>query len=208
LLLSNKKLLAEFFFILLALISGCDKSPQSNASPLEDYLGDNQKLLAHLKKNFDPNTEAALFGRFFSDQDGEILAIKETKPSKTDKWGLKIQLLSKDSLTKKDEAFLPEMSTTESICSVQRIESFPNDFFYYNSGGFYTGSSGGEVYAYLVDFATKQNYYAHLVIVPEKPATLFISKNCEANKTKDFFLNLFKTDYPELVISRRDISSD
>ena len=175
---------------------------------MEDYFSDNQKLLAHLKKNFDPQTEVALYSQFDIDSSKEILAIKETKPSKTDKWGLKIQLLSKDSLKKKDEVFLPEMSATESICKTQRLDSFSYDLFYYNSGSFYIGSSGGEIYAYLVDFPGKQIYYAHLVISPNKPAALFFSKNCTEQKITDFFMNLFKPDYPELVVVQKDVSSE
>jgi len=192
----------------LSILVGCDKDGKNPSTPIEDYLSDNQKPLVHLKKNFDPQTEVALYSQFDADSSKEILAIKEIKPSKPEKWGLKIQLLSKDSLKKKDEAFLPEMSTQESICTTQKLESFNYNLFYYNSGSFYTGSSGGEIFAYLVDFPQNQTYYAHLVISPERPATLFISKNSEIKAVNDFFLNLFKLDYPELVVSQKDISTD
>ncbi len=204
----NKKLLAGIFFLFVFMLIGCDRDSKDPSTPIEDYLSDNQKLLAHLKKNFDPQTEVALYSQFGIDSSKEILAIKETKPSKTDKWGLKIQLLSADSLKKKDEVFLPEMSATESICTTQKLDSFSHDLFYYNSGSFYTGSSGGEIFAYLVDFPGKQIYYAHLIISPNKPAALFFSKNCSEQKVKDFFLNLFKSDYPELVVVQKDILSE
>ena len=204
----NKKLLAGIFFLFLSILIGCDKDAKNPSTPIEEYFSDNQKLLAHLKKNFDPQTEVALYSQFDTDSSKEILAIKETKPSKTDKWGLRIQLLSKDSLKKKDEVFLPEMSATESICTTQRLDSFSYDLFYYNSGSFYIGSSGGEIYAYLVDFPGKQIYYAHLVISPNKPAALFFSKNCTEQKITDFFMNLFKPDYPELVVVQKDVSSE
>jgi len=204
----NKKLLAGIFFLLLSMLIGCDRDLKNPSTPIEDSLSDNQKLLAHLKKNFDPLTEVALYSQFDIDSSKEILAIKEIKPSKPEKWGLKIQLLSKDSLKKKDEVFLPEMSATESICTTQRLDSFSYDLFYYNSGSFYIGSSGGEIYAYLVDFPGKQIYYAHLVINPNKPAALFISKNCVEQKVTDFFMNLFKHDYSELVVVQKDILSE
>jgi len=186
----------------------CGNESKNPTNQTEDYLSDNQKLLAHLKKSFDPQTEVALYSQFDTDSSKEILAIKETKPSKPARWGLKIQLLTKDSLKKKDEVFLPEMSATESICTTQKLEPFSYDLFYYNSGSFYTGSSGGEIFVYLVDFPQKQTYYAHLVITPEKPVTLFISKNSERKEIKDFFLNLFKLDYPEFVVSQKDVSSE
>lgn len=208
-LLLNKLKLALILFSFLLLVNGCGDKNQEPSSTKQDYLGDNQKLLQHLQEKFDPEIKVALYSQFDSDSTKkEILAIKETKPSKTDKWGLKIQRLSQDSLIKKDEFFLPEMSTNESICTTQKIEGFPYDLFYYNSGSFYTGSSGGEVFTYLLDFSNRQTYYAHLVIKPEKPVILYLSKNCEGNKTKEFFLNLFKLDYPELVLSQKDISSD
>ncbi len=208
-LLLNKLKLALILFSFLLLVNGCGDKNQESSSTKEDYLNDNLKLLQHLQKKIDPEIIAALYGQFDNDSTKkEILAIKETKPSKTDKWGLKIQRLSQDSLTKIDEFFLPEMSTTESICTTQKIDGIPYNFFYYNSGSFYTGSSGGEIFAYLIDFAQRQTYYAHLVIEPVKPIALFLSKNCEGNKTKDFFLNLFKLDYPELVISQKDISTE
>jgi len=204
----NKKLFAGVFFLFLPMLIGCDRDSKNPSTPIEDYLVDNQKLLAHLKKNFDPQTEVALYGQFDIDSSKEILALKETKPSKTDKWGLKIQLLTKDSLKKKDEVFLPEMSTTESISTTQRLDSFSYDLFYYNSGSYYTGSSGGEIFAYLVDFPGRQTYYAHLVISPNKPAALFLSRNCGKQQVKDFFLNLFILDYPELVVVQKDILSE
>lgn len=190
------------------MLIGCDRDSKNPSTPIEDYLKDNQTLLAHLKKNFDLQTEVALYSQFDTNSSKEILAIKETKPSKTDKWGLKIQLLSKDSLKKKDEVFLPEMATTGSICSTQRLDSLSYDLFYYNSGSFYIGSSGGEIFAYLVDFPQKQTYYAHLTISPNKPVVLFFSKNCSEQKMKDFFINLFKPDYPELVVVQKDILSE
>lgn len=206
----NKKLLAGIFFLFLLTLIGCDRDSKNPSTPIEDYLSDNQKLLAHLKTNFDPQTEVALYSQFDTDSSKEILAIKESRQggTKTDKWGLKIQLLSKDSLKKKDEVFLPEMSTTESICTTQRLDSISYDLFYYNSGSFYIGSSGGEIFAYLVDFPQKQTYYTHLTISPNKPAALFFSKNCGEQKVKDFFLNLFKLDYPGLVVVQKDISSE
>jgi len=203
----NKKIFVGIFFLFLFMFIGCDRDSKNPSIPIEDYLSDNQKLLTHLKKNFDPQTEVALYSQFDADSNKEILVVKETKPSKTDKWGLKIQLLTVDSLIKKDEVFLPEMSTTESICKTQRMDSSSSyDLFYYNSGSFYLGSSGGEIFAYLVDFPGKQIYYAHLIISPNKPAALFISKNCEERKVKDFYLNLFKLDRPELVVIQKDIS--
>lgn len=208
-LLLNKLKLVLVLFSFPLFVNGCGDRNQEPSSTKEDYLNDNQKLLQHLQEKFDPEIKAALYSQFDSDSTKkEILAIKETKPSKTDKWGLKIQRLSKDSLIMKDEFFLPEMSTNESICATQKIDSISYDLFYYNSGNFYIGSSGGEVFAYLIDFAEKQIYYTHLVIKPERPAVLFLSKNCEGKKTKDFFLNLFKFDYPELVISQKDILSE
>jgi len=204
----NKTVLAGIIFLFLLILIGCDSESKNPSTPIEDYLSDNQMLLAHLKKNFDPQTEVALYSQFDTDSSKEILAVKETKPSKTDKWGLKIQLLSSDSLKKKDEVFLPEMSTTESICTTQRLDSISYDLFYFNSGSFYIGSSGGEIFAYLVDFPQKQTYYTHLIISANKPAALFFSKNCGEQKVKDFFLNLFKIDYPELVVSQKDISSE
>lgn len=209
LLFLNKLKFAALLFPLFFLVNGCGGKNQEPSTINEDYLGDNHKLLQHLQNKIDPEIKAALYSQFDNDSTKkEILTIKETKPSKTDKWGLKIERLSKDSLVKKDEFFLPEMSTNESICTTQKIDGFPYDLFYYNSGSFYTGSSGGEIFGYLLDFSEKQTYYAHLIIKPEKPVMLFLSKNCEGKKTKDFFLNLFKLDYPELVLSQKDIPSD
>ena len=153
-LLLNKLKLVLVLFSFPLFVNGCGDRNQEPSSTKEDYLNDNQKLLQHLQENFDPEIKAALYSQFDSDSTKkEILAIKETTPSKTDKWGLKIQRLSKDSLIMKDEFFLPEMSTNESICITQKIDSISYDLFYYNSGSFYIGSSGGEVFAYLIDFA-------------------------------------------------------
>ena len=204
----NKKIFGGIIFLFLSMVIGCDRDSKNPSHPSADYLNDNQRLLDHLKKNFDAETKVALYNQFDSDSSKEILAIKETKPSKTDKWGLKIQLLTSDSLKKKDEVFLPEMSITEGICRTERLDSSAYDLFYYNSGDFYMGSSGGEIFIYLVDFPQRQTYYAHLVTSLNKQAALFISKNCEGQKVKDFYLNLFKLDYPEFVIKQKDISTE
>lgn len=202
----SKKINAFFIPLFLLVVIGCGSDSKNSSSPSEDFLNDHQKLLAHLKKAYDPDTEVALYGRFDADSTKKIIAVKETKPSKTDKWGMKIQLLSVDSLKKKSEVFLPEMSITESMCAVQKLSSYPYDLFYYNSGSFYLGSSGGEVFVYLIDFSKQATYYAHLVIEPEKSVRLFISKNSNEKEVSDFFLNLFKRDYPDLVVSLKDIS--
>lgn len=200
------KIFGLITILILVSLIGCGSDTSRNKPVEEINYDDPQKLLSYLQKHVDADITTALYGDFLNDSVKQIIAVKETKPSKADKWGLKVKMLEADSLKQKDEVFFPEMSLTESSCSLQKLANHNYDFFYYNSGSFYLGSSGGEVFVYLVDFVKKQTYYAHLISEPEKTVTLFISKNSKEKEVTDFLLNLFKGDYPDLIVSQKDIS--
>ena len=91
-----------------------------------------------------------------------------------------------------------------SLCDKIKFPSFDHELVYYNSKDFYLGSSGGEVFTYIINFQDQKAYKAHL-ISEGKSVSLFISNNIDVPEIHNFFYSIFKRDYPNLKIVDKDV---
>ncbi len=123
-------------------------------------------------------------------------------------WGIKFVLLKVENnkLVKKYESDLLEGSFKESLVKKIRFPGINHDLIYYNSLDYFWGSGGGEVFAYIFDFARNETYYAHLFSESRSPVELFLSKNITAPELKNFFVSSFKKDYPNFKLASEDVS--
>ena len=196
---------AGLFFILITIIPSCSDKKEGDQK-LIFSLTDSVMVNTETKKLLGDKLKFVLTGNFDEDSLQEIAAGIEL--SENNNWGIKFVLLEiKDSqLQQTYESGLLDGSFKD--CLVNKIK-FPNlnyDLIYYNSQDYFWGSGGGEVFAYVINFAERETFYAHLFSESRKPAELFLSKNISENDLRKFFISNFKKDYPGLKLASEDVS--
>ncbi len=169
-----------------------------------DY--ENPQIVLQLAKNTLGNdVKFAYKGKFDKDSIIEIATGIETQNSK--EWGIKFVLLKRNDDELKTAFQTPILNGSFKQCLVQKIKFpvFDYELIYYNSQDYFLGSGGGEVYSYLVNYNEGKTYYAHLITEPDKPVYLYLSDNIDIPEVKNFFVSIFKRDYPSVEVVSKDI---
>ncbi len=203
-LLLNKKILSSFFLILLFLSSCTEKKQDTNLVELKNNYNNPSFVLGQAKSLLGNNVEQTFKGKFDRDTVIEVIAGTEIE-SKTE-WGIRFNFLKLEGskLTSTWQTQLLPGSFKGSLCDKIKFPSFNHELVYYNSKDFYLGSSGGEVFSYIINFQDKKTYKAHL-INEGKQVSLYISDNINVSEIYNFFFSIFKRDYPNLRIVDKDI---
>jgi len=203
-LLSNKILKYLILVSFVVLVSSCgDKG--DDVLPRIDF--ENKIQLIELSKRVLGNEVVTAFGGFFDESPRKkIAAVIETDENID--WGIKFVLLeeNKGKLETIFQTRILPGSHRESFLDKIKFPSFEYELLYYNSQGYFMGTGGGEVYTYVVDFDNKEIYYAHLINEARKPISLFISANTTNKDVKNFFIQIFRKDYPNLKLVDQDIT--
>jgi len=206
-LLLNKFLTAVLFISFLFLIScGDSQDEKKNKAPLKDYK-DSAVQLREAKNLLGNDVKVTFLGNFKNDSEEEIVAGSEINTK--DEWGIKFTSIdiTGDEPKKIFETDLLEGSFDDSKVDKLRLASKSYELLYYNSGDYFMGSGGGDVFGYIIDFNEKEIYYAHLV-ADNKKVSLYLSENINNDDIRKFFLDTFKRDFPTFVIVSQDIEYD
>jgi hypothetical protein len=203
--LLSDKTLKKFLFIIFILVVSC--SDKSEKIPVLNYE-DKKQMLEIARRFFDSNITHAFGGVF--DESGKETIVAGVELNDSKQWGIKFYQLKKvdNELVKIFETNLLDGSFKESLVDKIKFPMRDYELIYYNSQGYFMGSGGGEVISYIIDFAKKEVYYAHLVADPVIPPSLFISKNTQDKYIREFFYTYFKKDYPKLRLVDEDINLD
>ncbi len=194
-------------FIILSLIFfSCNEKKkeipenQANINTPEAALKEARRVLGN-------DVQVTIAGHFDQDTTKEFTA--GTEINKPDEWGIRFYLLKQNGLefAAADSTGLLEGSFTDALVRKEKLPSSDYDMIYYNSLDYYLGSGGGEVFAYLVDFNGNRTYSAHLFTEKGSRISLFMSDNTTP-EVKNYFLSVFKKDYPDLRIVDKDINLD
>lgn len=201
----SDKTLKKFLFIIFILVVSC--SDKSEKIPVLNYE-DKKQMLEIARRFFDSNITHAFGGVF--DESGKETIVAGVELNDSKQWGIKFYQLKKvdNELVKIFETNLLDGSFKESLVDKIKFPMRDYELIYYNSQGYFMGSGGGEVISYIIDFAKKEVYYAHLVADPVIPPSLFISKNTQDKYIREFFYTYFKKDYPKLRLVDEDINLD
>jgi hypothetical protein len=204
-LLYNKKFYLAALIFSLILLSCNEKEKEKPENKLD--LNTPEAVLTEAKKVLGNDAQITVPGHFDRDTTREFTA--GTEINKPDVWGIRFYLLKEKGpgLQVVDSTALLEGSFTDALVRKEKLSSGDYDMIYYNSLDYYLGSGGGEVFAYLIDFSMGQTYYAHLIIGESSRISLFISAN-SAPEIKNYFLGVFKKDYPNLRLVDKDINLD
>jgi len=203
-LLSNKIFKYSLLVSIVVLVSSCGDKGDDDL-PRIDF--ENKLQLMELSKKVIGNDVVSAFGGFFDDTPGKkIAAVIETDENID--WGIKFVLLElqKGRLETIYQSRILPGSHRESFLDKIKFPSFVYELLYYNSQAYFIGSGGGEIYSYIVDFGNKEIYYAHLINEARKPISLFISANTTNKDIKNFFIQIFRKDYPGLKLTDQDVS--
>ena len=190
--------------ILLGLNSCSEKKKETNLVELKNSYNNPSFVLGQAKAILGNDVQQTFRGRF--DRDTVIEVIAGTEVEKQTEWGIRFYLLKllDGKLTKVWQTDLLPGSFKGSMCDKIKFPSFDHELLYYNSKDFYMGSSGGEVFTYIINFQDHKTYLAHLVN-EGKPASLYISDNIDVPEIHNFFFGIFKKDYPDLRISDKNV---
>ncbi len=204
LLLNNRNLF--FTVILFSVIfysCGGKKGGENEGNKKIDF--ENPQVVLQQAKNVSGNNvEFAYKGKFDDDSNIEIAAGLEVQNSK--EWGIKFELLKMKDGTLKKTFESPLLNGSFRKCLFQKIKfpMFNYELVYYNSQDYYLGSQGGEIYSYIVNFKEGRIYYAHLISGPGRPISVFLSKNIDVPGIKNFFMSIFKKDFPSFTVVDKD----
>lgn len=191
--------------MLLLLLSSCsEKKQDTDLVKLKDSYNSPSFVLGQAKQILGNDVKQTFKGRF--DRDTVIEVVAGTEIDKKTEWGISFNFLKliDGKLTKIWQTGLLPGSFKGSLCDKIKFPSFDHELVYYNSKDFYLGSSGGEVFTYIINFQDQKAYKAHL-ISEGKSVSLFISNNIDVPEIHNFFYSIFKRDYPNLKIVDKDV---
>lgn len=144
-------------------------------------------------------------GYFSSDTSKSVIA--GTEKSEESKMGISFSLIEKvdDEFKVVYNTGFLEGSFNNSIVDKMKFSSNGLEMIYYNSQDYYLGTSGGDVYMYVINFAEREVYYGHLIADRSSGASLFLSENLKDPMLRRFFISYFKKDYTALRIINSDM---
>ncbi len=206
--LSRIKIFAIIALAGAALFSSCKSENKEDLNKANDPSAEakyQQAALDQAKKLYGESVVNVIRGHFMSDSTllGTVALLEVSSDTL---WGIEFAYLTGEG-SSMQEAYKTKMldgSFNESKSQIVKLPGYNHDLIYYNSQDYYLGSGGGDVYAYVIDFATKEIYSAHFFSYESKPTSLFISKNTSDENVKNFFVNEFKAVFPEVKVVNTD----
>ncbi len=191
--------------ILIFIFPSCGEKKEDEQKPVFSFT-DSAMVRSETKKVLGDDVKFIAVGNFDEDSLLEVAAGIEF--AENNNWGIKFFLLELENnkLVNKYETALLDGSFKESFVKKIKFPKFNHELLYYNSQDYFWGSGGGEVFAYIINFASRETYYAHLFSESRRRVELFLSKNITEPDLKKFFVSAFKKDYPELNLASEDIS--
>ncbi|MCZ6702714.1 MAG: hypothetical protein O6940_06690 [Ignavibacteria bacterium] len=185
--------------IILLSIIGCGKKNDEHVN------FDDPRSVRNIANNvIDETIRFSASGYFSSDTNKSIIA--GTEKFKKSKMGISFSLLEKvdDEFKVVYNTGVLEGSFNKCIVDKMKFSSNGIEMIYYNSKDYYLGTSGGDVYLYVIDFIEKEVYYGHLIAERSSGTSLFLSENLIDPMLRRFFISYFKKDYTALRIINSD----
>ncbi len=116
--------------------------------------------------------------------------------------------ISKDSINVLfSSSLLDGSAENTSIAVINTPNDTTNKYIYFDTGDYLLGSSGGEMYIYLISINSPSLVMAHLIVESSAPPKLFIDSNCPTAITK-YLVNKSRADFPNLTRIKKDQSID
>ena len=197
-LLNNYYKFIGITIIILSIIS-CGKKNDQHVN------FDDPRSVRNIANNMiDETIRFSASGYFSSDTSRSIIA--GTEKSEKSKMGISFSLIEKvdDEFKVVYNTGVLEGSFNKCIVDKMKFSSDGIEMIYYNSQDYYLGTSGGDVYLYVINFAEREVYYGHLIAERSSGTSLFLSENLIDPMLRRFFISYFKKDYTSLRIINSD----
>ena len=161
-------------------------------------------IAGEIQKKFGSSEFRTIHGQYTNDLSESFAVLVEI--NKGTALGVRFCLVKEDT---KGIAFIYESpvfdgSVNQSIFEKIKLPDTPVDFIYYNSGSYFMGSGGGEIFGDLVDFSHSQIYSAHLFIRNSEGPQLYMADSIQNSGIGKFFQAKFKNDFPDLHLTTHD----
>lgn len=182
------------------LVSCTDKKETSDDHPNYD---DAAQLSQFANKVAGDEYKYVTYENFNSDTLKEIVVGREIESGET--WGIKFTFYEVGKSNRSEySTILLEGSFSGATVTPMKIAGNDNQLLYYDSGDFFLGSAGGEIFTHIIDFENKKVHSATLVLDRADEAKLTIKTDGEEEIIKNYFISFFKRDYPDLIVSLSD----
>lgn len=182
---------------------GCDPKTERVEPSVHEFLLTDSNALSLVKAKYNPAAKNAFYRPF---NESEIYGVACTEEVNTiAEWGIRFVLLKpvSDSIEVVYKSSVLEGSLSEAVLKSVRINNFNYDFLYYNSGAYFIGSGGGDVYLYMVDFNMQVIYQVYGEVTSNGSLVLHLSGNIP-EEIKDFFISELRAEYSSLIIGSPD----
>lgn len=201
-----KNILVFLSACILLCTAGCDPGKQNPDAAVESNTINGKGILEYTRLKYNPNAHNAFYGVFLDAEKYAAVTVEEV--SNISDWGIRFVLLNpvNDTLEVVYTSSILEGSLQESILKPCRIKNFDYDMLYYNSGSYFLGSGGGDVYVYLADFERKIIYQAYGEVNNDGALILHIYSNLP-EEVYGFIISELKTNFSSLIINHTDRSS-
>lgn len=185
----------------MLLIASCTKEVKEPDKKIN--YGNSAELSKFGSKVAGKEFRFATFENFNSDTLKEIVIGKEIEEGDT--WGIRFSFYETDQpIHTVFTTMLLEGSFSGATVTPMKIAGKEHQLLYYNSGDFFLGSGGGEIYSYIIDLENRKVHSAKLKLQRLGDASLQIVTDGFEETIKEYFITLFKKEYPDLTVTESD----
>ena len=192
-------LLLPFFFF------ACDKNNKQD-DPLagKSQVTEEKLITDYIQHSYNGNELKIIKGNFRANESENSAVLFEV--NKGPELGIRFILLhvAGDSVSQQFSSSLFDGAVNEAVYEKIRVPGKNYDGVYYNSGSYFMGSGGGEIFSYIVDFSEAKIYTAHLFILKNQVPKLFIPEIVRNTEMGTFFQKKCKIDFPNVQVVSRD----
>jgi hypothetical protein len=187
--------------LVFLIISGCTK--KENNVPQNSLKSDDERIIEFINAQYHCKEVKILNGVFKPNING-FAAVYEVNAGT--EFGIKFMLahIQSDSIVVDYNSKLVDGAVNQSIFERVRITDNSSDAVYYNSSGYFMGSGGGEVFAYVVDFNETTVSFGHVYVTGENQPKLYIPATVKDKETRNFLLNKVRVDFPNVKLVNQD----
>jgi hypothetical protein len=204
---------SNYFFCILALLIfySCEKSNQDPA-PLAEKLSRIDSLSLRFP-NLNPKALSVVTGEIITALEGNFSNAKDVvyavliDDQTKNLCHLKIKFIRKFDTYYQAAYSSPSLEGIKKSFGLEKaiLPGLSYQLLYFDSGGYYLGSGGGEIFSYLIDAEMARTYSALLRIGDGNPPQILIPRSCNRIEVRNYFIKKLQGLYPEAAV--RDVET-
>lgn len=191
------------FPAVILLLTGCGLEKQPPQASLHENLKQGESARLFLQKSIDAEMKYGFYLPLLANDTYRLCYLEEEDSFA--EWGIRFVLAElQDTLpVKVYTSPVMDGSLKESAVRAVRLPGYTYDLLFYNSGSYFLGSGGGEIYSYLADFEENTFSPGFLEVNAEGRVTLSMPSDIP-EVMREFFVKEFRLNYPSLTVEEFD----